>query len=88
MSTEDSPESTHGTKFIEPSSAREEARVLLVPTREGTSEGVTTASAEPVIIILHEFPIVVIEPSGPPPSYNVPRHQSVDTKIEERRCTP
>ena len=65
---EDSPEPTRSTESVEPSNAREEARVLTVPIGEGTPEGVAMATAEPVVIILQEFPDVVTEPSGPPPS--------------------
>ena len=39
LSTEDSYEPTCSTTSIELSSVKEEARVLLVPTREGTSKG-------------------------------------------------
>ena len=72
LSTKHSLEPTHSMMSVEPSSARGEARVFLVPTGEGTSEGVTTASVEPIVIILQEFLTIVTEPSGPPPSYNVP----------------
>ena len=64
----DSPKPTRSMESVKPSSAKEEARVLHVPTREGTSKGVVVASVEPVVIILQEFPIIVIEPSGSPPS--------------------
>ena len=50
---------TRSTKLVESSSAREEARVLPIPTGEGTSEGVAAASVELVIIILQEFPTIV-----------------------------
>ena len=68
MSTEDSLEPTCSTKSVEPSSAREEARVLPLPTGEGTFEVVAVDSIEPVVIILQEFLTVVIDPFGPPPS--------------------
>ena len=59
MSTEDSLKPTRSMKLVESSRAREEARVLPVPTGEGTSKGVVAASAEPVIIILQEFPTII-----------------------------
>ena len=68
LSTEDSPEPTCSSEFVEPSNARGEARVLPVPTREGTFEGVAVASVEHVVIIMQEFSVVVTEPFEPPPS--------------------
>ena len=61
LSTEESPKLTCSMESVKPSSLREEARVLLVPTGDGASEGVATASAEPIVIILQEFPTVVTE---------------------------
>ena len=72
MSTEDSPKPTRSMTSTEPSSAMDEARVLSVPIKEGTSEGVSAASVEPIVVILQELPTVITDPPRPSPSMNVP----------------
>ena len=66
-SLEVAPEPTRSTKPIELSNAGEEKRVLPIPIGEGTSEVVAATSAEPVVIILQEFPTVVTRPPRLPP---------------------
>ena len=72
MSTKDSPKPTRSTTSTEPSSARDEARVLPIPIEKGTSKRVSTARVEPIVIILQELPTVLTDPSRPSPSMNVP----------------
>ena len=69
------PELTLNTESVEPCTivekVTEEVQVLPIPTGEGTSKVTEAVGSDSVVVILQEFPLVLLEPSGPPFPENV-----------------